>query len=283
MTMKNPLVSILIVAYNPGNYLTNTLISCLNQSYENTEILLLDNNSSEDIQQYIDQAEKITQNIWKIKCFYEKKNYGPYGGLNLLLEKAHGKYIAIQDHDDIWHPEKIKKQVNFLEDHFEYIGCGTKTIMYYEADKKYFEYFLGEKNYYTIHPSLMFRNNTNCRYNTENQYFCDAYFQKKILCKWEKKIYNLNESLTTHIIKASSSNYSYRWYTLSFKNLKRAYEIHSIAYATLTTGWEIMRKCLYPILVRFRKEAIITKIERIPFILFGNTTYDSKNTDWWRH
>jgi hypothetical protein len=42
----------------------------------------------------------------------------------------------------------------------EYIGCGTNTIMYYEADGKYFEYFLDEENFYTIHPSLIFRNNT---------------------------------------------------------------------------------------------------------------------------
>lgn len=87
--MKNqPLISILIVAHNPGAYLTNTLISCLNQSYQNTEILLLDNNSHENIQKYIDQAEQITKKIGKITSFFEKKNHGPYEGLNLLLEKA---------------------------------------------------------------------------------------------------------------------------------------------------------------------------------------------------
>lgn len=275
---NNPLVSILIVAHNPGDYLFHTLKSCLNQTYANTEILLLDNASNENIETYIPEEWKD-----KIRLIKNTANVGPYVGLNFLLEKAKWDYIAIQDHDDIWHPEKIEKQITFLEEHPEYIGSGTKTIMYYESDNTYFEYFLERENYYTIHPSLVFRNNTDYRYNTENQYFCDAYFQKKILCKGEKKIYNLDESLTTHIIKASSSNYSYRWYTISFKNLKRAYEIHSIAYATLTTGWEIMRKCLYPILVRFHKEAIITKIERIPFILFGNTMYNSKDTDWWRH
>ena len=134
-----PLVSILIVAYNPGDYLVHTLISCLNQSYQNTEILLLDNDSSENIQKYIEKAENITQKFLKIRCFFEKKNHGPYQWLNLLLKKAKGEYIAIQDHDDIWHPEKLEKQVDFLEHHPKYVGCGTKTVMYYEWDKKYFE------------------------------------------------------------------------------------------------------------------------------------------------
>lgn len=49
----NPLISILIVAYNPGEYLRNTLKSCIEQTYENTEILILDNNSSEDISKSI--------------------------------------------------------------------------------------------------------------------------------------------------------------------------------------------------------------------------------------
>mgnify|MGYP002361573968 FL=1 len=280
---NQPLVSILIVAYNPGDYLTNTLSSCLNQSYQNTEILLLDNNSSEDIRKYISQAEQTTKKTWKITPFFEKTNHGPYKGLNFLLERANWHYIAIQDHDDIWHLEKLEKQVNFLETHPDYVWCGTKTIMYYEADKKYFEYFLGDTNYYTIHPSLMFRNNGKFRYNiTETEYMCDSYALKYNLCNGEKKICNLDESLTTHIIKASSSNYSYRWYTLSFKNLKRAYEIHSIAYATLTTGWEIMRKLVYPALMKIQQDALITKIERIPFILFWNMIQLSKETDWWR-
>lgn len=77
----NPLISILIVAYNPGEYLRNTLRSCIEQSYENTEILILDNASSEDITQYFPKSEKI-------KLIKSEKNLGPYNGLNLLLEKA---------------------------------------------------------------------------------------------------------------------------------------------------------------------------------------------------
>jgi glycosyltransferase involved in cell wall biosynthesis len=76
-----PLISILIVAYNPGKYLRETLESCLAQTYENTEILILDNNSNEDITQYFPKSDRI-------KLTKSTTNLGPYNGLNLLLEQA---------------------------------------------------------------------------------------------------------------------------------------------------------------------------------------------------
>jgi glycosyltransferase involved in cell wall biosynthesis len=78
---NKPLISILIVAYNPGEYLRNTIQSCLDQTYENTEILILDNNSSEDIVPNFPKSEKI-------KLIKSSENLGPYRGLNLLLEQA---------------------------------------------------------------------------------------------------------------------------------------------------------------------------------------------------
>ena len=277
--MQNkPLISILIVAYNPGEYLRNTLKSCLNQSYENTEILLLDNNSSQDITQYFPIEPS---NLKKIKLVKGKENLGPYRGLNRLLEDAKWEYIAIQDHDDIWHREKLEKQINFLENHQEYIGCGTNTIMYYEWDRKYFEYYLDEKNYYTIHPSLVFKNNQKFTYDTQIEYMCDAYSLKYNLCWWEKKIYNLTETLTLHLIKSTSANYSYRWHRLSLENIRRAYKLHSFFYATLTIGWEIKRKISYPIFNFLWLGKWINPIERIPFRIMGKDVKEMKGSEWW--
>lgn len=277
--MENkPLVSIIIAAYNPGEYLRNTLESCTNQTYENTEIIILDNNSSEDISIYFPID---TEKLSKIRLIKSPENLGPYRWLNCLLEEVRWGYIAIQDHDDIWHPDKIKKQVEFLENHSEYVGCGTNTIMYYEADRKYFEYFLDKTNYYTIHPSLVFRNNLWFRYDTDIEYMCDSYSLKYNLCGWEKKIYNLRESLTLHLIKFTSSNYSYKWYQLNWKNIRRAYELHSFLYATLTIGWEIKRKIAYPILNILGLGRWINPIERIPFRIMGKQIKTTGGNEWW--
>ena len=293
-----PLVSILIVAYNPGEYLRNTLRSCIEQTYENMEILILDNNSSEDVLSIL-----IDPIIWDayvepignsgnifihymdrptgVILFRSPTNLGPYRWLNLLLEKAQWDYIAIQDHDDIWHPRKLEKQIKFLEKNNEYIGCGTQTIMYYEADKKYFEYFLREKNYYTIHPSLIFRNIGEFLYDTSTEYMSDAWSQKNNLCHGEKKIYNLDESLTLHLIKSTSTNYSYRWHILSWGNIQRVYTLHPFPYATLTIGWELMRKILYPVLNFLKLDNFIGRIERIPFRIMGDKIQEKMDGEWW--
>ena len=121
--------------------------------------------------------------------------------------------------------------------------------MYYEADEKYFEYYLGQDNYYTIHPSLLFRYDGQFRYDTsETEYMCDAWSLKNNLCHGEKKIANLSDPLTLHLIKKTSGNYSYRWHTLNMTNIKRAYKLHTPVYATFTLLWEIKRKIAYPIL-----------------------------------
>ncbi len=98
---------------------------------------------------------------------------------------------------------------------------------------------------------------------------CDAWSLKNNLCHNEKKIYNLSESLTLHLIKSTSANYSYKWHCLSIENIRRAYELHSFLYATLTIGWEIKRKISYPILNILGLGKWINPIERIPFRMMG--------------
>ena len=151
-------VSILICTYNAEHTIINTLNSCLSQSYQNFEILIHDDMSVDNTLLAIKSI-----NDQRIKIINSWKKLWPYGGLNFLLEIAKGKYIAIQDHDDIWHSDKLKTQVNFLDDNIYYVWCGTKTLMYYESDTRWFEYYLWESSSYAIHPSLIFRNDRKSR------------------------------------------------------------------------------------------------------------------------
>lgn len=110
------MVSVILCTYNAENYIRATLESILCQSYTSIEILILDNNSK-DITVEIIKSYKDT----RIHLYPSEKNLGPYGGLNFLLEKAKGDYIAIQDHDDLWHPQKLAKQIAFLDNNHKYI------------------------------------------------------------------------------------------------------------------------------------------------------------------
>jgi len=216
--MKRPLVSILICTYNAECFIKETLLSVLSQSYQNIEVLILDNASSDKTVAAIAATYEVGKGP-SVRLIQGKKNLGPYGGLNFLLDKAKGKYIAINDHDDIWYPEKLKKQIEFLEEHQEYIGCGTAIINWYEKYGKNIYRTQSEKSDIAWHSSLVFRNN-HYKYDTSVKVGTDFYFIKNILCKNKKVIYNFQEPLVLRRIFKNSGNLSGKWMQgFSFKEL----------------------------------------------------------------
>ncbi len=218
--MEKKLVSILIVSYNAEKYIKKTIKSCLYQTYNNIEVLLLDNNSQDKTVEII---KKMEQQSSQLKIFQSEKNLGPYGGLNFLLEKARGEYIAIQDHDDIWFPEKIEKQVKFLERNKDFIACGTGTFYFYEKEKKFILDRHRKFTDFVDHTSLVFRNK-GFRYNT-NYLLADEYFEKKILEK-DVPIFCLSEALNIHRIRNDKKNYSLHRFQFNLKTIKDFFEIN---------------------------------------------------------
>lgn len=99
----------------------------------------------------------------------------------------------------------------------------------------------------------------------------DALFQKNVLCKGERLIHSIDETLTLHRVRDGASNYSYAWYKLTFKNLRTVFTLHPIWYGVFATGFELMRKLLYPVLHRLKCGDMIDRIERLPFRLQGYT------------
>lgn len=266
---KKSLVSILICTYNASSTIEKTLLSCLNQTYNNVEIIIHDDQST-------DNTLKIIKRIKdpRIHVINSWKKLWPYWWLNFLLENSQWEYIAIQDHDDLWHPDKLRKQIDFLESKkwTKYIWCWTRTLMRYESDQKGFEYFLWKENYYTIHPSLVFRNQKQ-RYPTNSTYMNDALFQKMVLCNWEKYIYNIDETLTFHQIKNGASNLSYKWFRYSWVTIHTIFILHPIWYSICVIGWETMRKLVYPVLQWIGRWNWIDILERKPFEILGKEIY----------
>jgi glycosyltransferase involved in cell wall biosynthesis len=209
-----PLVSVLICSYNAEKFIEATVRSIVNQTYRNMEILILDNASSDGTLQVL---ERLAGEDVRLKIYRGHENLGAYGGLNYLLDRALGKYIAIDDHDDTWHCDKIRRQIEFLEQNAEFVGCGTAIINYYE---KYDAYLLRRQpriSEIAWHTSLLFRN-SGLRYDTEISVGTDFHFMKHILCRDGGRIHNSDEPCVLRTIMADRSNLSSRW--ISFKNLR---------------------------------------------------------------
>lgn len=110
MSSFNPLVSIVIPVYNGSDFLGEAIESAINQTYENIEVLVINDGSNDN-----NATEKICKSFGeKIRYFY-KENGGVATALNLGIKKSTGKYFSWLSHDDIYKPHKIESQIAVIK------------------------------------------------------------------------------------------------------------------------------------------------------------------------
>lgn len=112
---SNPLVSVVVPAYNMGEQLKKSINRILNQTYENIEVLLVDDGSADNTFEVCRELEKTNP---RVKCFHQP-NSGAGPARNKGIENAEGKYIFFADADDEMKPELIERTVLRMEDN----GC----------------------------------------------------------------------------------------------------------------------------------------------------------------
>ncbi len=109
MKNKLPLVSVVMSVYNHEKTVLKSIESILNQTYENIELLIIDDASEDNTYDLLK-----TVNDKRVRLFSNKNNLGLTKSLNLLLPKSKGEFIARQDSDDISCSNRIEKQYNYL-------------------------------------------------------------------------------------------------------------------------------------------------------------------------
>jgi glycosyltransferase involved in cell wall biosynthesis len=112
MNHQMPLVSVIMPAYNASAYIRKSIESVIGQSY-NCWQLIVANDASTDETLAIAQAIADTDD--RIEVVSLEENGGAAKARNLALENARGKYIAFLDSDDYWYPEKLTRQIEFME------------------------------------------------------------------------------------------------------------------------------------------------------------------------
>lgn len=120
--MQNPLVTVVIPTYKRTNYLKLTLESILNQSFQDFEIIVVDDGSPTD------DNLLLCNSYEKVHYLKIENSGGPAKPRNIGIQKAKGKYIAFVDDDDLWSVDKLKKQVAILENNLDFglvHGCCT--------------------------------------------------------------------------------------------------------------------------------------------------------------
>lgn len=136
----NELVSIIMPSYNTAEFIKKSIESVMNQTYQNWELIIVDDCST-------DHTDEVVKSIEDERIIYLKndKNSGAAISRNKALRKASGKWIAFLDSDDLWMPDKLEKQIHFMEEnnyHFSYTNYeemdedGKKTGVYVSGPKR---------------------------------------------------------------------------------------------------------------------------------------------------
>jgi len=109
--MENSLVSIITPSYKSERFISQTIDSVLSQTYQNWEMIIVDDVSPDNSNEIIEEYCKKDNRIKLIKL---EKNSGPAVARNRAIEEAKGRYMAFLDADDLWMPQKLEKQLDFL-------------------------------------------------------------------------------------------------------------------------------------------------------------------------
>ncbi len=106
------LISIIIPYYKKKKFFKKTINSVINQSYKNFEVILIYDDVNKLDLKFINFTLKKIKNK---KIIINKKNLGAGMSRNIGIKNSKGKFIAFLDSDDLWHKNKLKKQINFMK------------------------------------------------------------------------------------------------------------------------------------------------------------------------
>lgn len=121
------LVSIIMPSYNCGQFVEATIRSVQAQTYQNWEIIFVDDCSTDDT---IAKVAAISKNEKRIHMYQNTSNSGAAVSRNNALREAKGRWIAFLDSDDLWDPNKLEKQIEFMVEN----GYSFSYTCYQEID-----------------------------------------------------------------------------------------------------------------------------------------------------
>ncbi|NIF83324.1 glycosyltransferase family 2 protein [Comamonas sp. Tr-654] len=111
--ISRPLVSVITPAFNSENYINEAIDSVLSQTYKEIELIVVDDCSSDRTQSIVEEYIRLDD---RVKYIRMQSNCGVAEARNNGIRLARGRFIAFLDSDDIWYPEKIERQVKFMQE-----------------------------------------------------------------------------------------------------------------------------------------------------------------------
>lgn len=150
----NDLVSVIIPVYNDSKRLGRAIDSVIMQTYQNWEIIVIDDGSSDKPENVVEKYAK----KYPVKIFHQT-NKGQGAARNLGCKKAKGERLAFLDSDDLWHPNKLEKQLKKMSKDQTQFSCTNAEIIFPESKTQtFFENLTPNPNPENIYESLIYSN-----------------------------------------------------------------------------------------------------------------------------
>lgn len=127
--MEYPLVSVVLCTYNTAKYIESAINSVLSQTYNNFELIIWDDGSTDNTKEIVESYHD------KRLRYYYHENTGLGMSLRLACDIVKGKYIARMDSDDVCLPERLEKEVVYMEEHDDCVLVSSAVYYIDENDK----------------------------------------------------------------------------------------------------------------------------------------------------
>lgn len=124
--MSEPRISVLIPTYNAARFLGKALDSVFSQTYQNFEVIIVDDGSTDDTGHVVAKYPQVR--------YRQCPHRGISATRNECLTMATGEWLAFLDADDLWHPEKLQKQMSYLEAHPSCQILFTEVQVFFDGD-----------------------------------------------------------------------------------------------------------------------------------------------------
>lgn len=238
-------VSVIMGIYNQRDQeiLLKAVDSVLQQTFRDFEFIIYNDGSDQKVTESINRLNEMDD---RIKIIGADINHGLAFSLNACIEHANGEYIARMDADDLSMPERLQKQVDFMDTHPEYMWCGTNAMIFDEngvwGERKMPE--APEKKDYLkyspyIHPTVMYRA---CVFESTNGYLvsketlrCEDYEIFMRLRKMGYKGYNIQENLFQY--REDQTSYEKRKFKFRLNEAKIRYRNFKEMKLLFPIGW----------------------------------------------
>lgn len=233
------LISVVLPCYNGEKFLETAIASIQHQSHQNLEIIVIDDGSTDSSSMI---CKEMAKDDPRIHCLKNENNEGLIFTLNKGISLAKGNYIARMDADDLSHPERIERQLNFLMEHpeIDVLGTDAEVIdqnnnriksaskIYYSSNTLNFSTYFAQP---LIHGSILAKTEVlrKHKYSTDFLHCEDYELWLRLLSKGHK-IANLNAVLYQYRINSES---------VSNKNVEIQNNCHnSVSYCYLKGQFE---------------------------------------------